>query len=67
MDRIVAALREVPRVEMLHAISGEHDLIAVAVGNTTREVDETLDRIGKLTGVEKTLSSIILSTKFDRS
>jgi len=42
------------------------DLIAVAMTPTVAEMDQVIDRIGALDGVERTTSSIILSTKFDR-
>jgi DNA-binding Lrp family transcriptional regulator len=65
--RIVsAALREIPQVRMLHSVSGEVDLIAVAVTASVAEMDLVIDRIGALDGVERTTSSIILSTKFER-
>src|ERR1700727_2067965 len=43
-----------------------HDLIAVAVAASVAEMDQVIDRIGALDGVERTNSSIILSTKFER-
>jgi hypothetical protein len=41
-------------------------MIAIAATATVAEMDEVLDRIGHVAGVERTTSSIILSTKFDR-
>jgi DNA-binding Lrp family transcriptional regulator len=65
--RVVStALREIPQVRMLHSVSGEVDLIAVAVTASVAEMDQVIDRIGALDGVERTTSSIILSTKFER-
>ncbi len=63
---VSAALREIPQVRMLHSVSGEVDLIAVAVTASVAEMDLVIDRIGALDGVERTTSSIILSTKFER-
>ncbi|HMD73535.1 MAG TPA: Lrp/AsnC family transcriptional regulator [Steroidobacteraceae bacterium] len=63
---VAAALRGIPQVRVLHSVSGEVDLIAVAVTPSVAEMDQVIDRIGALDGVERTTSSIILSTKFER-
>ena len=63
---VTAALRAIEHVRVLHSVSGEVDLIAVAMTPTVAEMDQVIDRIGALDGVERTTSSIILSTKFDR-
>lgn len=60
------ALRQVDEIKILHAVSGPYDLIAEITAETTEEIDKTLDIIGNVAGVEKTMSSIILSTKFER-
>ena len=51
---------------LLHSVSGDVDLIAVAVTASVTEMDQVIDGIGALDGVERTTSSIILSTKFER-
>jgi DNA-binding Lrp family transcriptional regulator len=63
---VAAALRAIPPVRVLHSVSGEVDLIAVAATASVAEMDQVIDRIGALDGVERTTSSIILSTKFER-
>ena len=63
---VTAALREIGQVRVLHSVSGEADLIAIAATATVAEMDQVIDRIGALEGVERTTSSIILSTKFER-
>jgi DNA-binding Lrp family transcriptional regulator len=63
---VTAALQAIPQVRLLHSVSGDVDLIAVAATASVAEMDEVIDRIGALDGVERTTSSIILSTKFDR-
>jgi DNA-binding Lrp family transcriptional regulator len=63
---VSAALESIGRVRMLHSVSGEVDLIAIAATATVAEMDRVIDQIGALTGVERTTSLIILSTKFDR-
>ena len=63
---VTAALRSIPQVRVLHSVSGDVDLIAVAATASVAEMDEVIDRVGALDGVERTNSSIILSTKFER-
>lgn len=63
---VAAALRDIPEVRVLHSVSGEADLIAVAATASVAQMDQVIDRIGALEGVERTTSSIILSTKFER-
>jgi DNA-binding Lrp family transcriptional regulator len=63
---VTAALRAMLEVRVLHSVSGDVDLIAVAATASVTEMDAVIDRIGALDGVERTTSSIILSTKFER-
>lgn len=63
---VTAALHEISQVRLLHSVSGDVDLIAVAVAASVAEMDRVIDHIGALDGVERTTSSIILSTKFER-
>ena len=65
-DRIVAELKRMPELRSLSAVSGAYDLIAVIAAETTKRIDELLDAIGKIPGIARTTSSIILSTKFER-
>ncbi len=65
-DRVVHALKQMPGLRSLHAVSGAYDLIAVIRGETTEAIDGMLDDIGRMTGIDKTMSSIVLSTKFER-
>ena len=63
---VSAALSAIPQVRVVHSVSGEVDLIAVAATASVADMDQVIDRIGALDGVERTTSSIILSTKFER-
>ena len=63
---VTAALKAIPQVRVLHSVSGDIDLIAVAATASVAEMDGVIDRIGALDGVERTTSSILLSTKFER-
>jgi len=47
-------------------VSGTFDLIAIIAAPSIAELDRLIDRIGLIDGVERTLSSIILSTRISR-
>ena len=64
---VLARLRSLPGVEVVHTTSGRFDLLAQVVAQTTEELDETIDRIGEARGVRSSESLIHLSTKLDRS
>lgn len=53
-------------ISSLYAISGDYDLIAVIQAESTAKLNQVLDQIGDLEGVERTNSSVILETKFNR-
>lgn len=61
-----AALRGIDEVRVLHTVAGVFDMIVVAAADTIGQIEGVIDRIGNLEGVERTTSSIILSTKLDR-
>ena len=63
---VTTALRAMPELRALHSVSGSYDLIAVGVVPTVNGMDVLTDRIGAIEGVERTATSIILSTKFER-
>ena len=63
---VEAAVRRMPDVRAPHSVSGPFDMIAEAAAASIGEMDALIDAIGGLEGVERTTSSVILSTKFDR-
>ena len=63
---LTRALQKMHAVRALHTISGQYDLIALVQEDSTGALDTCIDAIGALDGVERTLSSIVLSTKFER-
>ena len=63
---IERALARMPQLITLYSISGSFDMTAVVVAPSVAELDQVIDRIGVLEGVEETQSSVILSTKFER-
>ena len=65
-DRVNGDLKRIAEVRALSAVSGAYDMMAIVEADTTARMDAVLDRIGKATGVARTVSSIILSEKFSR-
>ncbi|NOT39247.1 MAG: Lrp/AsnC family transcriptional regulator [Alphaproteobacteria bacterium] len=63
---VTADLKRMPEVRSLAAISGTFDMMAEVAAETTAKIDTILDAIGRLKGVQKTMSSIVLSVKFER-
>ena len=55
-----------PTLTALYTVSGEHDLIAMVEAEDVGKLDNLIDAIGSLEGVEKTVSSILLSSKVPR-
>ncbi|RLA06069.1 MAG: AsnC family transcriptional regulator [Gammaproteobacteria bacterium] len=65
-SKIENALTAIPQLTTLYSISGAFDLSAVISAASVADLDAAIDEIGRLDGVEDTLSSVILSTKIDR-
>ena len=65
-DGVVGYCQREKAVRSLYTISGEFDLAALLVAETTAALDTALDAIGRQKGVERTQTSVLLSTKFDR-
>ena len=62
---ILQALKKMSGVVSILAVSGIYDLITTVRAETTEELDETIDKIGLLPGMERTTTSIILSRKYE--
>ena len=63
---VTQALKHLPGVRTLQSVSGPFDMIAAVEAPTVHDMDALIDEIGAVRGVERTNSSIVLSTKFDR-
>lgn len=66
LSQVVGALERLKPVTALHSVSGNFDLIALLAAPSIIELDQTIDEIGTIDGVERTQSSIILSTRISR-
>ena len=63
---VIAAIRRMSGVRRLQSVSGPFDMIAAVEAPSVDEMDTLIDEIGAVKGVERTNSSIVLSTKIDR-
>jgi len=66
LGRVTQQLQAIENVSSVHSVSGSFDMIAMVAAVSISELDRVIDKIGEIDGVEKTLSSIILSTRIDR-
>ncbi|KIC12911.1 AsnC family transcriptional regulator [Leisingera sp. ANG-M1] len=64
---VLARLRSLPGVEVVHTTSGRFDLLAQVVAQSTAELDDTIDHIAEARGVRSSESLIHLATKLDRT
>jgi len=63
---VETALATLPQVQAIHAISGEYDIIAMLEAEDGVQLNELIDDVGLLDGVERTTTSVILATKIER-
>ncbi len=63
---VLRYLDRMPEVQLLCAVSGEYDYVAWLRADSPGRLNDLLDQIGTLEGVERTTTSIILMRKIDR-
>jgi DNA-binding Lrp family transcriptional regulator len=63
---VITAMRRLPAVRVLQSVSGPFDLMAEVVAPSVADMDAVIDTLGHLDGVERTTSSVVLSTKIAR-
>jgi DNA-binding Lrp family transcriptional regulator len=59
-------LSKMPEVQLLCAVSGEYDYVAWLRADSPDRLNDLLDQIGGMQGVERTTTSIVLARKIDR-
>lgn len=64
--RVVRELEARPCVRAVYALSGVFDYEVRVEGGSTEEIDDNLDAIGRIEGIQRTQTSIVLSVKFER-
>ncbi len=63
---IFAELRDMTEIEELHSVAGEECLLAKVRTTDSEALSSLLDRIRKVRGIRKTITSVVLTTHFDR-
>jgi len=66
-NSVIKALELMPEVQCCETVSGQFDLMLEVQSHSTDQLDQIVERIGALTGVERTESSIIMRRFFKRS
>jgi len=64
--QIVEKLKKLDNIQSIHTVSGLYDLVAVLRRDATEELNHDIDTIREISGVEQTVTTIILSTKYDK-
>lgn len=63
---VVRRLSHLPEVRQLDAVSGESDYVARVRADSPARLDALLDEIGRIDGVVRTTTSVLLARKLDR-
>lgn len=66
MDTVVQRLSRVSGIEEVHSVSGEFDLIVVISAPSVESLEASVDEVIAIDGVQRTRTSIILSTRIKR-
>lgn len=64
--KIIKQMRKLDGIRAVYSVSGPHDLIADVAAMCVTDLDKMIDEIISIEGVERTVSSVILSTRFKR-
>jgi len=65
-SEIIESMKPLPGVRAIYSVSGPFDMIAEIAAMSVRELDDIIDEIIDIKGVERTVSSVILSTRLKR-
>lgn len=63
---IITGMKLLDGVRAIYSVSGPHDLIAEVAAMSVNDLDQIIDQIIAIDGVERTVSSVILSTRMRR-
>jgi Lrp/AsnC family leucine-responsive transcriptional regulator len=65
-DEFNASVMALPEVCEVHSVAGEESFIIKVMTKSTGELDDFLSRLKKIAGIERTKTTIVLSTPFER-
>ncbi len=63
---IIKSMEKLGAVRAIYSVSGPHDLIVEVSAMSVNDLDSVIDSIIAIEGVERTVSSVILSTRLKR-
>lgn len=63
---IIKSMEKLDPVRAIYSVSGPHDLIIEVAAMSVNDLDSVIDSIIAIEGVERTVSSVILSTRLKR-
>jgi len=63
---IITHMEQLDGVRAIYSVSGPHDLIIEVASMSVKDLDNMIDKIIAIEGVERTVSSVILSTRLKR-
>ena len=66
-DRTARELEAIPEIEECYSVAGEDCILVKARTATPLELQELLQKIGRLPGFGRTVTTIVLRTHFERS
>ncbi|MEE9348070.1 MAG: Lrp/AsnC family transcriptional regulator [Robiginitomaculum sp.] len=66
LGETIEAMKHIAGVRAVYSVSGPFDMIAEVAAMSVRELDALIDSIIEIDGVERTVSSVILSTRLKR-
>jgi DNA-binding Lrp family transcriptional regulator len=59
-------LRPITAVRKLLSVSGSYDLVAILEADSPQTLDDALDEVRRCSGIRKTVTAIVLSSRIDR-
>jgi len=65
-ERILEAMAGLGEVRRVMTVSGEYDLVAEVAVQDSGELDRLLTRIGKIPGIARTVTLVVLTASLDR-
>jgi len=66
-ERAISALKGLPEIDAVYSVAGAYDAIAIVTTTSAVHLDDVLTRIGKLAGVNRTTSAVLLSTLLEKA
>jgi len=66
LPKLISSLKSRHEIRRCYTASGQFDLLVVVEATSTQTLDSVLDWIGENPGVRRTVTSLLLSTKFER-